>query len=519
LWLGPSRGLAALLKISDTAVDLDAPLVLEFPMASSLDELARRHWAFLLVFLLLGTIYFGTVRDGHDWGGDFSIYLLQARNFAEHRAFDQNSYVPTVESMNHHPAVYPPLPSLILAPVYAVAGLNYRAFKYTLILFLWFSLPLYYAIACRRGLNPLAAASIMLIFGLSPLVLAIKEMVGSDSVFLFVAGATLLFLDLLYQRQWDQRHSLPAAVMTAILLMLCYLSRITGLAIIGAFTIHEFWRARRPRLFGVTAILLTAVGMIVYTRIASQVSHQYNSQFPFQPRAYVDHAIFYLRTPAALWADAPDAVRYTLAMATLGLLLVGVIRQFRQPTVADLYVVLWMAVLVVYFSGNMRYVMPLIPFFLIYATLGLMYVLIQLPLPDRLPELVLAACGLVAVSATAFNLKAIETGAIAEGISQTSFVEVCSFLRQQTPADALILSWNPRVFALYTDKASALYPQTEHPGDFESQIPRRGPVFLVYYNRDLDRQKLTPYLRQAGSRLRLVFENMDFRVYALPPGG
>jgi hypothetical protein len=488
-------------------------------MASSLDELARRHWAFLLVFLLLGAIYFGTVRDGHDWGGDFSIYLLQARNFAEHRAFDQNSYVPTVESMRDHPAVYPPLPSLILAPVYATFGLNYRAFKYTLIGFLWFSLPLYYALACRRGLQSLAAAAIILIFGLSGPVLLVKETVGSDSVFLFVAGATLLSLELFHQQGWDERYALPAAVLTAILLMFCYLSRVTGLAIIGAFTIHEFWRARRPRLFGVSVIVLTAVAMIVYTTIASQVNQQYNSQFPFQLSAFAQHALFYLRTPAALWADAPAAVRYTLAMATLGLLLVGAIRQFRQPTVADLYVVLWFAVLIVYVTEHMRYVMPLIPFLLTYATLGLMYVLRQLPLPDRLRGLVLVTCGLIAVSATAFNLRAIETGAITEGVSQASFVEVCSFLRQQTPADALILSWNPRVFALYTDKASALYPQLGGPDDFESRIPRRGPVFLVYHNGDLDRQQLTPYLRQAGSRLHVVFENMDFRVYALPPSG
>jgi hypothetical protein len=481
-------------------------------------QLARRHWAFLLVFLLLGAVFFGTVRDGHDWGGDFSIYILQARNFAEHRAFDQNSYVPTVESMRNHPAVYPPLPSLVLAPIYAAAGLNYRAFKCILILFLWLSLPLYYVLACRRGLDPLAAAAVLSTFGFSSLVLSVKEMIGSDSVFLFIAGATLLFLDLVYQRGWDERHALLAGVMTALLLMLCYLSRVTGLAIIGAFAIHEFWRARRLRLFGMIAIFLTAAGMIVYTRMASHAGgQQYNSQFPFQPRAYVDHALFYLRTPAALWADAPAALRYTLALATLLLSLVGAIRQFRQPTVTELYVVLWMAVLIVYISENMRYVMPLIPFLLIYAVLGLVYVLSRFRLPDRSRRLALAVCGLVAVSTSAFNLAAIETSAISEGISQRSFVEVCSFLRQQTPADALILSWNPRVFALYTDKASALYPQIGDPGDIESRIPRHGPVFLVYYDRDLDRQKLTPYLRQAGPRLHVVFDNGDYRVYAFPP--
>jgi hypothetical protein len=488
-------------------------------MTFSLLRFARRHWAFLLVFLLLGAIFFGTIRDGQDWGGDFSIYILQARNFAEHRAFDQNSYVPTAESMRNHPAVYPPLPSLLLAPIYAAAGLNYRAFKYTLITFLWFSFPLYYALACRRGLHPLAAAAILLTFGFSSLILSVKEMIGSDSVYLFIAGATLLFLDLVYQRGWDERHALPTGVMTALLLILCYLSRATGLAVIGAFAIHEFWRTRRLRFFGMIAILLTGAGMIVYTRIASHAGQQYNSQFPFQPHAYVDHALFYLRTPAALWADAPAALRYMLAGATLGLSLVGTIRQFRQPTVTEFYVLLWIAVLVVYVSENMRYIMPLIPFLLIYAVLGLVYVLSQFRLPDRSRRLVLAACGLVAVSATAFNLSAIETGGTSEGISQRSFVEVCSFLRQQTPADALILSWNPRVFALYTDKPSALYPQTEGPGDFEARIPHRGPVFLVYYNRDLDRQKLTPYLREAGPRLHVVFENGDFRVYALPTGG
>ena len=175
--------------------------------------------------------------------------------------------------------------------------------------------------------------------------------------------------------------------------------------------------------------------------------------------------------------------------------------------------------LIVYISENMRYVMPLIPFLLIYAVLELVYLVSQLRLPDRSRRVILAACGVVAVSATAFNLRAIDTSGISEGISQRSFAEVCSFLRQQTPADALILSWNPRVFALYTDKASALYPQTGDPGDFEAHTSHRGPAYLVYYDRELDRQKLTPYLRQAGPRLHLVFDNGDFRVYALPASG
>src|SRR5260370_4911738 len=116
-------------------------------------------------------------------------------------------------------------------------------------------------------------------------------------------------------------------------------------------------------------------------------------------------------------------------MATLGLSLVGITRQLRQPTVAELYVVLWLAVLIVYISENMRYVMPLMPFLLIYAVLGLVYLVSRLRIPDRSRRLVLAMYCLVMVSASAFNLRAIERGEISEGISQRSFTEVCSFLR------------------------------------------------------------------------------------------
>jgi hypothetical protein len=491
-------------------------------MTFLLRRFALRHWAILLVFLFLGGIFFGTVRDGHDWGGDFSIYISQARNFAEHRPFRQNTYVPTEDSMLHQPAAYPPITSLILAPVYLITDLNYRAFKYALIAFLWLSIPVYYALACSRGLHPIEAALIVLIFGLSPPVLSVKESVGSDNVFIFLAGATLLFLDAAYRRGWDEEHPFSAGAIAALLMMLCYLTRATGLTIIGAFAIYEVWRARRLRPFGITAIVLTAAAMAVYTKFIFHAGQQYGTHFPFQPRGYLDHAMFYLRTPAALWAPAPSIVRYTLAFATLSFSVVGAIWQLRRPTITEPYVILSIVVAVVYAThapAEWRYVMALIPFLLIYAALGMEYVLSRLPLRDRSRRLIFAAAGVGAVLGTGFNLGAIETSTISDGIAQRGFVEVCSFLREQTPADALILSWNPRVFALYTDKPSALYPQSGTADDFESRIPRRGPVFLVDCNRSLDRLKLTPYLQQAGQRIHVVFENGDFRVYALPAGG
>jgi hypothetical protein len=125
---------------------------------------------------------------------------------------------------------------------------------------------------------------------------------------------------------------------------------------------------------------------------------------------------------------------------------------------------------------------------------------------------VLAAFAAVTLAATAFNLRHVETGAIAEGVLKPSFAEVCSFLRDRTPADATIVSWNPRVFALYTDKTSAAYPRTADPKAFEARMPGTDPMFLVVYRRQEDYGRLMHAFAGTGTRWKLVYDNSDFRV-------
>ena len=482
-------------------------------MESDLCTNRLRHWAFAVVFILLGILFFTTIRDGHDWGGDFSIYVQEARNIADHRAFNQSSYVPTMESMRNHPAVYPPMTALLLAPIYAIDGLNYKAFKTTLTMLLWLSTTFYYVLGLRHGLPPGVAALLVLVFGLSPLVMAVKQTVGSDSAFLFFAGLTLVVLDEIYRRGWDERYSLLAGSVTACLLILCYLTRAIGLALIVGFVGYEIWRVRRLRRFGLVAMGLTAIVLIVYATFVFHLGRQYGTQFVFQPRVYAANALEYLRTPAALWGAAPRLVRYPLSAAVIVLGVIGFIRSFSKATVAEFYFIAWMAVLIPYWVSDMRYMLPLLPLVLIYAASGLLLVANNLLLSGLSRKVFLVTCGVAVVASSAVNVRAVETGPIREGIAKPTFGEVCAFLRSQTPANSLILSWNPRVFALYTGKQSALYPQSSTPADFDRDIPRQGPIFLVFYNHELDREKLTPYLSQTGPRI--VFDNKEFLVFAI----
>lgn len=462
-------------------------------------------------------MYFSTIRDGHDWGGDFSIYVMQARNFAEHRPFDQNSYVVTAESAVHHPAVYPPLTSLILVPIYAVKGLDYRAFKVELIAFLWLSVPVYYVLALRRKLTPESAAISLCIFGLSPIMFTVKESVGSDSVFLFVTGLTILLIDQVYQDGWDKRRPVIAGTVVATGLTLCYTTRATGLVLIASFAVYDLWRQRGVRLFGAVVLSATACALLLYTQLVFHVGEQYGNQFTFSPKLYLSNIGFYLRSPAILWGNAPPVMRYPLSLALILLAIAGWIRQLRERlTIVEIFVPFSILLLVVYsVTTNTRYMLPVLPFVLLYAAAELRDLYLKFFASTRTRQLVMGACATVVLTGVAFNLSAIETGPIREGILEPSFADVCSFVRDKTPADALIVSWNPRVFALYTGRKSALYPQTEKLREFEKRVPHSFSTYVVYYSRQPDQERFRSLIGQAGPAFTPVFTNNDYRVYIL----
>jgi len=123
----------------------------------------------------------------------------------------------------------------------------------------------------------------------------------------------------------------------------------------------------------------------------------------------------------------------------------------------------------------------------------------------------LSVAGL-ALAASTFNLTHLETNPLTEGVGMASFHQLVRFL-SETPPDTLLLSWNPRVFALYTRRPSALYPQEAE--NFERQIPAATHVLLIEYAQPLDHDKLGVYLGSSNPRPPEEFSNPEFKVYRI----
>ena len=171
-----------------------------------LQRTSRDIPALLITILIISVAWLITFRGGHDWGGDFSLYIAHARNIAEGRNYNAVNFVVVHDSPLQSPPAYPPVFPLLLAPVYATYGLDYSAMK-VCVQTLWFVfIVLFYIYVRRMGLSPLLAGSVLIVLMLSYVLLDLKDSVLSESTYMVVSTATLLLTDFVYRRQLDESH-------------------------------------------------------------------------------------------------------------------------------------------------------------------------------------------------------------------------------------------------------------------------------------------------------------------------
>jgi hypothetical protein len=474
----------------------------------------------LVLTLFLGVLYVVTQRDGHDWGGDFSVYLQHAKNLVEGKPYRSSSFHVTPESSIDHPASYPPLFPLLLAPVYTIAGLNYHALKMVPAALFLISWVLYYAAARVWGCARWQAALAVLIIGASGIVLPLKESIISDSSYLVFGALAVLILLLVERRGWDRSHPVAAGVAAGFVIFVSYAARTVGLAFLPALVLYDLWKFRKPRLFSLSAIILFIALLIPYTLFLYD-GRSYGSQFQPDVSKYVANIDHYLRIMAAVWSGAPGWLRYPAAGIFLLLTLTGWAKSVRkEPSILDFYTLSFTGMVVVYTSANApRYLLPVVPFLLLYAFRGLDALTKHEGLTARFPQvrMVRTAVILLALMATAVNAWNQPRGPITEGVARPTFLAACDFLRANTTDRDLIVAWNPRVLAFYTGRPTALFPRTHDVTQFEHDLNALGVTHILVYSQEkvypIDVGWFERYYVHAAARLRLVYDNGEFKVY------
>lgn len=166
--------------------------------AEKLYRRAQPHLFPVGLVTLIGIVCLINHFSGHDWGDDFTLYLRQAKaltigNVGE--VISDNKF--TVDNSGWHtfsPYAYPWGWPLLIAPFYALFGLNFEVLKFVEVVFFCFFLLTFFTITRRRA-GRLMATLLVLLIGLSPIYVGGTDTVLSDIPYLCFVGVSLWWMD------------------------------------------------------------------------------------------------------------------------------------------------------------------------------------------------------------------------------------------------------------------------------------------------------------------------------------
>lgn len=205
--------------------------------ASGVFRRSREYVLPVVLVFFLGAIALINHFSGHDWGGDFALYMRQAKALAignigeilsDNRFSVDNSGWNTFS-----PYSYPWGWPLLIAPLYAVFGLNYEVFKFVEVLTFCLFLLTFFILVQRRA-GTLAATILTLLFGLSPIYISGTGTVLSDIPYLGFVGLSLWWMDRCRMRGLIEGASRNQLIVMGLLLAYTYNIRREGITLVFA---------------------------------------------------------------------------------------------------------------------------------------------------------------------------------------------------------------------------------------------------------------------------------------------
>jgi hypothetical protein len=484
---------------------------------------SREVFAIALVVAAAMLLYLCLATDGVDpLGSDWAMYAMHARNLVAGHAYGDTFYVYQPETAMYGGATYPTGYALLLAPVYALFGMNILAFKIVTDLALALSLvPIF--LFCRRYLGVVESLLLVCAIGFGGPYLTVQDKLGSDQLFQLLSFTALTYIIGLYESGRD-RLAL-SGVIAGLLLSAVELTRPVGMALILAVLLYDVARARRVTRFAIIVIAIFAPVIVLNNLIAHKDS-SYAEQFVFSLRHIVEISLRYAAGFSNVFSNPlSHKLRYALWLAATPLAVAGLLVSLRKLNpLAVLYAALTLGVLAIYWAPNYRYLLPLFPIYLFYAALGWNWLESTLPAAWKRPAQALAiGCLLIA--------PILSTAAIRPDhstlITDPNFTQLAQTVRVTAGPHDLTVFWNARVLALAAERPASSYPsggevqQSWNPSSPEAVLrflARVRPAYVVW---DGGFTKEEHFLAEAMTlepeRFKPVYQNARFKLMRYLP--
>jgi hypothetical protein len=472
-----------------------------------------RRGALILAALIMviAVFYLLTIRRGNFWGDDYALYVHHAENVAEGRSYTDTGYVYNPDVPEYGPRAFPPVFPVLLSPIYALFGLNFHAMKIEIVVFFALTLAVV-AAYWKRDLDWPYLMVLVAFLGFSPTFWAFKDEVLADLPFLFFFYATALLAR-------SAPREGPAwwkwAVATGVLLYLTVGTRTVGVTLLGGLMLYDWLKYRRITRFAIFAVVVCIVLFLAQRQVFGHGEQSYADQLHPTLTSFIANLKEYPRYFVLLWTRSLGK-RFSLVLfgITTVFACLGARLHFRKPIAPlEVFLLPYILALLVFPFTQLRYLFPLIPFYLYLMLLGLK-TLPSMVRPVYAKAIFASVVVMIGVSYIA-AFRQVTYGVIRQTDGRPSFNELCTFIQSHTDPTDVFVFRRSRALSLFTSRPASVYDY-KHGDRLADYIAKIHAAYIVSSPIfEEDRETLIPFIRAHSSSLSEVYENADFQLYRI----
>jgi hypothetical protein len=481
--------------------------------------LSHAHILILVTIGLIGSFYVTTLRAGHDWGGDFSMYIHHAKNIVEGRAYQDTGYIQNPFARWLSPRMYPPVYPLFLSAIYAYAGLNLTAIKIGNIFVFLLALFLI-AMSYRRALGFPYTFSLICLLGFNVYFWEFKDKIFSDILFLFL---TYCFLYLV-QRRYESGRFCNTYLLSDLSIIVCILlicgTRLVGIVFLPSLLVYEIVRFKKLSRLSIIVTIVFACFYIAAILFLNDLFFFEIGFFKNVVGAFTNFEIFF-----SYWKNYAEALYYPLWFNTyshlvskilfmvIGILsIIGFFLKIKNDL--EIHEAYFMAysLMILPLSGP-RYLIPIMPLFIFYF----LYAMKDLFSRKTKLRLIFVMIIFLAIFISYVSrYTTVEYGHIREGIHKQESIDLFYYVKTKTNESDIFIFRKPRVLSFYTGRKASVYHLMEYKLDlglwkYFYDIQASYIIESIH----LDTSYFRNFIREYESYLHRVYANHDFRVYQI----
>jgi hypothetical protein len=467
---------------------------------------------------------------GVGWDDDYALYIMQAKALVSgglDTLVRQNAFLTERSIIPPGPVLYPWGFPLMLAPVYAVRGLDIHAFKLVGVLsYLGFLVIL--AVWLRRKLSPVMAAAGLALFALNPTIIYYVNQIGSDLPFLCVSAAAVFLIEALIVGRESRALRPMALTILGVCLGFAAIIRTNGILLVATCALSHAALALAARRRRGTALKVAwqewlpyaacaVMMMIVAMALPSGEMSHLDGLRRVTWRTIAGAVPYYVWVLADFYSGVPCAP--FICGVSLVFVLIGIAVRLRSDFHLLLYAGMTMMLYLLWPARQgVRFIYPVLPVYVFFMLTGIEESRFGLKgIAERCGRYLgfLFLGGILvcfAFRTVSFAGRNIHHQVTMSGPFDRASSEMFDFVKSSTAPDALFASGSPRAFRLLTGREALWlnHTRTSEKVDYVVTAKHLGPEWQLKAGRSGE---------SGQGSVTNVFENESFCVYRLREPG